>query len=489
LAIDFPSNPILGQSFTSDGAVYTWNGYAWTGGLPISLATPGVSGLMPGADKTKLDGIQPGATANLANSALLARANHTGTQLAATISDFNAAVAAAGGGGGGGGMTDAQLLARANHTGTQVAATISDLTSAVNAIVGSGGGGMSDAALLARANHTGTQLAATISDFAAAVAALGGAGMTEAAITKLYGLLTPFMSTTIAGGNGATNDSPSIQEKINAVVAKGRGTVFLPPGRFRIDNRLSVANSSLRLQGAGVEQTFLEVPASNTVGAIAFTANDKPGGSPYLFEVCDLSIVAVGNGPHGTAIDARWASPNQLNPGLTNLKINNVNVRSETYVAGPGWPTWTNGVYVQNAAWTNIDNLTVFAVDSSGTIGVNLDYPMNSSAFGIMINKLNHNGGGAGVRSRGWMETLYLTNSLIVGSTIGVDLDARSTPYGNMQFAMNNTHINAKNMNVYAYNWRALAFNNNSIYSGLGHGIDQEGAVRAARFLQAHLPS
>ena len=107
MALDFPSNPSLGQSFTSDGAVYVWNGYAWTGGLPLTVATPGVSGLMPGADKTKLDGIQPGATANLANSALLARANHTGTQLAATISDFNAAVAAAGGGGGGGGMTDA----------------------------------------------------------------------------------------------------------------------------------------------------------------------------------------------------------------------------------------------------------------------------------------------------------------------------------------------------------------------------------------------
>jgi len=130
-ALDFPSNPTLGQSFTSDGAVYTWNGYAWTGGLPISLATPGVSGLMPGADKTKLDGIQPGATANLANSALLARANHTGTQLSNTISDFTPAVTAIVGSSGGGGMTDAQLLARANHTGTQTAATISDLPAAV----------------------------------------------------------------------------------------------------------------------------------------------------------------------------------------------------------------------------------------------------------------------------------------------------------------------------------------------------------------------
>ena len=45
-------------------------------------------------DKTKLDGIAAGATANSADATLLARANHTGTQTAATISDFATAVGA-----------------------------------------------------------------------------------------------------------------------------------------------------------------------------------------------------------------------------------------------------------------------------------------------------------------------------------------------------------------------------------------------------------
>ena len=54
----------------------------------------------PGADATKLAGIASDATANSADATLLARANHTGTQLASTISDFattvtnNTAVAA-----------------------------------------------------------------------------------------------------------------------------------------------------------------------------------------------------------------------------------------------------------------------------------------------------------------------------------------------------------------------------------------------------------
>lgn len=44
------------------------------------------------ADKTKLAGVASGATANSPNATLLARANHTGTQLAATISDFASTV-------------------------------------------------------------------------------------------------------------------------------------------------------------------------------------------------------------------------------------------------------------------------------------------------------------------------------------------------------------------------------------------------------------
>lgn len=43
------------------------------------------------AEKTKLAGIATGATANSADATLLSRANHTGTQLSNTISDFNTA--------------------------------------------------------------------------------------------------------------------------------------------------------------------------------------------------------------------------------------------------------------------------------------------------------------------------------------------------------------------------------------------------------------
>lgn len=68
-------------------------------------------------ERTKLSGIATGATANSADATLLARANHTGTQTASTISDFDTAV-------------DARIDAAAN-VAVQVAA--SDETTALTA--------------------------------------------------------------------------------------------------------------------------------------------------------------------------------------------------------------------------------------------------------------------------------------------------------------------------------------------------------------------
>lgn len=54
----------------------------------IGAASPSLAGVMTAADKTKLNGIATGATANSSDSFLLSRSNHTGTQTASSISDF-----------------------------------------------------------------------------------------------------------------------------------------------------------------------------------------------------------------------------------------------------------------------------------------------------------------------------------------------------------------------------------------------------------------
>jgi len=69
---------------------------ASTGGsnpnITISPATTSDPGSMSAADKTKLDGVASGATANASDAALRDRSGHTGQQTASTISDFDTQV-------------------------------------------------------------------------------------------------------------------------------------------------------------------------------------------------------------------------------------------------------------------------------------------------------------------------------------------------------------------------------------------------------------
>lgn len=58
----------------------------------IPAATTTNAGVLSSADKSKLDGVEPGATVNATNASLRDRATHTGTQSSSTISDFTEAV-------------------------------------------------------------------------------------------------------------------------------------------------------------------------------------------------------------------------------------------------------------------------------------------------------------------------------------------------------------------------------------------------------------
>ena len=153
------------------------------------------------AQVSKLAGIATGATVNSADATLLARANHTGTQLAATISDFSAAVAATASV-----TANTAKVTNATHTGEVTGATAltitadavtntklanmataslkgratagtgdpEDLTGAqVRTLLNVADGATAnsaDATLLARANHTGTQAQSTVVNLVADLA-------------------------------------------------------------------------------------------------------------------------------------------------------------------------------------------------------------------------------------------------------------------------------------------------------------------------------
>lgn len=61
-------------------------------GSAHGVATADVAGFMAPADKSKLDGVAAGATANSSDATLLARANHTGEQAISTVTGLQAAL-------------------------------------------------------------------------------------------------------------------------------------------------------------------------------------------------------------------------------------------------------------------------------------------------------------------------------------------------------------------------------------------------------------
>jgi len=101
------------------------------GAAHANAVAGGVAGFMTGADKTKLDGVASGATANSTDATLLARANHTGVQAASTISDFSEAVD--------------DRVAALLVAGSNVTLTYNDAAGTLTvASSGGGGGGLSD---------------------------------------------------------------------------------------------------------------------------------------------------------------------------------------------------------------------------------------------------------------------------------------------------------------------------------------------------------
>lgn len=82
------------RGIDGSGSVVSVQGIAPDGGGDVTLpeATAAAAGLMPAADKGKLDGVAAGATANAADSHLLDRANHTGEEPISAVSGLQAAL-------------------------------------------------------------------------------------------------------------------------------------------------------------------------------------------------------------------------------------------------------------------------------------------------------------------------------------------------------------------------------------------------------------
>jgi hypothetical protein len=231
------------------------------GGSAHAEATTSVAGFLSGADKTKLNGIATGATANSADVFLLDRDNHTGTQTASTISDFNSASRA---------QTEAELVAGTNLTitpaGTGASRTLTLSVTSSNS---------ADAFLLDRDNHTGTQTASTISDFNSASRAQTEAELVAGSNITITPAGTGASRTLTIVASGATAGRTTASSSITlSNGAAGTGTITLSKSAllFSIESNkaaLIIIYSSAAAASADNSRTWATTPPTPGSGVIA----------------------------------------------------------------------------------------------------------------------------------------------------------------------------------------------------------------------------
>ncbi|MEV5030980.1 hypothetical protein MRBLMC3_000134 [Sphingobium sp. LMC3-1-1.1] len=124
----------------------------------ISNATTTVAGFLSASDKSKLDAIEAGATANASNAALRDRSTHTGTQNVSTITGLSDVATS-------GDYADLTGQPTAATTSADGLMSASDKTK-LNGIATGATANATNADLRDRTTHTGTQAASTITGLA-----------------------------------------------------------------------------------------------------------------------------------------------------------------------------------------------------------------------------------------------------------------------------------------------------------------------------------
>ncbi len=197
--------------------------------------------------------VEDGATANSADATLLARANHTGTQTASTISDFASAVASAG----------AIMETLANAKGDLIVATADDTVTRL-------GVGTNDYVLVAdSAEASGVKWAANSAGFADPLTSNGDIIVRLSGVTTRLGAGSASQVLTISGGlpswqNSAAGFSDPMTTRGDLIFKNSSGTT----------TRLGVGSANQVLQTDGTDTSWQTLTASDITDFDTEVANN-----------------------------------------------------------------------------------------------------------------------------------------------------------------------------------------------------------------------
>jgi hypothetical protein len=225
--------------------------------------------------------------------------------------------------------------------------------------------------------------------------------------------------TTIAVGgvyaipNDGIDDTPQINAAISSVTDPSR-SIYFPPGTYNYTGSMTLpANVSFRLYGDGPGVSIILFTGNPITGNTGIYA---PSMGQATLNVEGLTLAASSLNC-GTAIWASFGQPGS-NAKLRTATIHNVQITGFPR-AEVGGPYWTYGIYLIRAQNAIIDKVEITGLikefEPDGTqIGINWQGDDDYPTTGLQMTNLEIKFANTAVRTRGWVEGLYMTGFEIV---------------------------------------------------------------------------
>lgn len=181
-----------------------------------------------------------------------------------------------------------------------------------------------------------------------------------------------------ARGDGLTDDQPTIQAAINAVVAAGGGIVYVPPGTYACSSQLNLADG-VSLEGAGIGATIItfaganedNFPSEGCIVAEGSLANQTTVAQAIQIGDSTITLDDPMNIAEGDLLLLENTSPGSFNPARPYyhageffhvVAVNN----TEITIDGSAFDDYTHGnniiVWKVNAVRAGVRNMEVIGI-------------------------------------------------------------------------------------------------------------------------------
>lgn len=237
-----------------------------------------------------------------------------------------------------------------------------------------------------------------------------------------------------AVGDGVADDT----DEVKAALTSG-GTIYFPPGRYRITGELTFSDLAFRAVGAGQESVLLFDRNSNGGNFFDLRYSDRNAvDQRYSFANICIMAKAVANRKHEDAVRLTYNGPATVTGGPDQLVMDNVSIVNEI-TTDATQARFQRGIHIINAAGVVLNNVVLstysgIVEDEAGTVGISIDNRLAGHSMIRVLQAVNlyvqrfHTAIKSAINGGANIESIYVSQGEIVAFN-AIELDAGQATY------------------------------------------------------------